>query len=263
MNGYEATRAWYNFKFDNPSQVKHIHSDFYFYLLDQWNRLGQKKEFGLPTQMTMEALGIGSYNTYKKALNDLVDFSFVKIVSESKNQHQSKIVALSKIDKATDKALDKATIKATDKATDTIIEQETIEQKTIKDIPTKSDVCIDDKQSIYKERIKNFDYNCTKLLEFYNSTFGKQSRVVNAKVKTKLKTVLKDYDWKDIGTAMIHVRQDEYHKQHGYKWATLDFFTRADKIEMYAFKSAFKDEYQGEDAGLIANVMRQVKGQPQ
>ncbi len=129
-----------------------------------------------------------------------------------------------------------------------------------KDIPTKSDVCIDDKTAIYRERIKNFDYNCGKLLEFYNSTFGKQSRVVNAKVKTKLKTVLKDYDWKDIGTAMIHVRHDEYHKQHGYKWATLDFFTRADKIEMYAFKSELKPEYQGEDSKLIANVMKQVKG---
>jgi hypothetical protein len=134
MNGYDLTRAWYNFKFDNPDKVKHIHSDFYFYLVDQWNRLGQKATFGLPTSVTMEALQIGSYNTYKKALYDLVEFGFVKIVCESKNQHQSKIVALSKIDKATDKALDKATIKATDKAldkaTDTIIEQETIQQRT-------------------------------------------------------------------------------------------------------------------------------------
>ena len=260
MNGYEATRAWYNFKFDNPSQVKHIHSDFYFYLLDQWNRLGQKKEFGLPTQMTMEALGIGSYNTYKKALNDLVDFGFVKIVSESKNQHQSKIVALSKIDKATDKALDKATIKATDKATDTIIEQETIEQKTIEDIPTELDVCIDDKTAIYKKRIKDFDNECERMLAFYNKTFGKQCRVVNAAVKAKLKNTLKDYDWKDIGMAMLEVKHDKHHIESGYKWATLEFFTRPVKIDAFAFTSQLKPEYQGEDAGLIANVMKQVKG---
>jgi hypothetical protein len=117
----------------------------YFFLIDKWNRLGQLDKFGLPTDMTMQALGISSYNTYKKALQDLVDFGFVKIISESKNQYQSRVVALSKIDKATDKALDKATIKAsdeaTDKATDTIIEQITTEQITTEqqtiDVPTK------------------------------------------------------------------------------------------------------------------------------
>ena len=123
MNGYNLIRDWYNFKFENPSKVKAIHSDFYCYLIDRWNRLGQKNEFGLPTSVTMESLGIGSYNTYKKTLNDLIDFGFIKVVSESKNQHQSKVIALSKNDKATDKALDEANNKAIDKATDTIIKQ--------------------------------------------------------------------------------------------------------------------------------------------
>lgn len=120
MNGYNLIRDWYNFKFENPQKAKAKHSDFYCYLVDQWNRLGQKKQFGLPTSYTMECLGIGSYNTYKDTLNDLVKFGFVKIVSDSKNQHQSKIVALSNFDKAPDKALDKATARATDKAPDTI-----------------------------------------------------------------------------------------------------------------------------------------------
>jgi len=123
MNGYNLLRDWYNFKFANPSKAKANHSDMYCYLIDRWNRLGQKHEFGLPTSVTMESLGIGSYNTYKKTLNDLIDFGFITMISESKNQHQSKIIALSKNDKATDKALDEANNKATDKATDTIIKQ--------------------------------------------------------------------------------------------------------------------------------------------
>jgi len=131
MNGYNLLRDWYNYKFANPSKVKATHSDMYCYLIDKWNRLGQKKEFGLPTSVTMEVLGIGSYNTYKKTLNDLIEFGFIIVISESKNQHQSKIIALSNNDKATDKALDEAHNKATDKAPDTIIKQknkETIEQ---------------------------------------------------------------------------------------------------------------------------------------
>jgi hypothetical protein len=120
MNGYNLLRDWFNFKFANPSKTKASHTDFYCYLIDRWNRLGQKHEFGLPTSVTMEALGIGSYNTYKKTLNDLIEFGFVTIVSESKNQHQSKIIAISKNDKAIDKALDEAN----NKATDTIYKQE-------------------------------------------------------------------------------------------------------------------------------------------
>ena len=116
MNGYNLSRDFYSFKFLNPEKVKAVHSDLYHYIIDLWNRLGQKEKFGLPTSITMECLGIGSYNTYKKALSDLVDFGFLIIILESKNQHQSKIIAISKNDEASDKALDKATIKATSKA---------------------------------------------------------------------------------------------------------------------------------------------------
>jgi len=131
MNGYNLLRDWYNYKFSNPSKVKAIHSDMYCYLIDLWNRLGQKHEFGLPTTVTMEALGIGSYNTYKKTFHDLVDFGFIKLIADSKNQHQSRIVALSKFDKASDEAHDKALDKAHIKATDIINKQETKNNKQI------------------------------------------------------------------------------------------------------------------------------------
>lgn len=131
MNGYNLTRAWYQFKFDNPSKVRHIHSDAYFYIIDLWNRLGQKNEFGLPTSVTMESLQIGSYNTYKRCIDELVEFGFIEVVKNSVNQHTSKIIKLTKIDVVGMSNIDKATIKATDepsdkataKATDSIIEQ--------------------------------------------------------------------------------------------------------------------------------------------
>lgn len=140
MNGYNLIRAWYNFRFENPSKTNARHSDLYCYLVDQWNRLGQKKEFGLPTFYTMECLGIGSYNTYKKTLSDLVAFGFIKIIKDSKNQHNSKIVALSNFDKALDKALDKATTKAVDKALDTIDKQLNNETKEEENKPKKEAV---------------------------------------------------------------------------------------------------------------------------
>ncbi len=117
MNGYQLTRRWYNYKFGNPDKVRHIHSDMYFYIVDLWNRLGQKEKIGLPTSVTMEALGIGSYNTYKKALAELIEFGFIVEISEAKNQHQSRIIALSINDKATNRALDSA-LSINDEATD-------------------------------------------------------------------------------------------------------------------------------------------------
>jgi hypothetical protein len=133
LNGYTLTREWYNFRFENPNKAKHVHSDLYFYIIDRWNRFGQKEKFSLPTESTMEALGIRSYNTYKKALHDLIEFGFVEVIEWSKNQYCSTIIALSKNDKAMYKALDKAMYKADDKAIDkalqSYINNRTIEQE--------------------------------------------------------------------------------------------------------------------------------------
>ena len=118
MNGYDLSRDFFAFKFENTNKIKANHTELYFYIIDLWNRLGQKKDFGLPTSVTMECLGIGSYNTYKKTLNDLIEFGFIILISDSKNQYQSKVIAISNFDKALDKALDKATIKALYKAPD-------------------------------------------------------------------------------------------------------------------------------------------------
>ena len=59
----------------------------------------------------MEAIGIKSYNTYSKIFNDLIEWKFFILIQKSVNQYSANIIAISKIDKATDKALDKAMIK--------------------------------------------------------------------------------------------------------------------------------------------------------
>lgn len=88
------------------------------YIVDLWNRLWQKEKIWLPTEMTMQLLGIWSYNTYNKAYEDLVWRWFIKEIKKSKNQYSARIIAISKIDKATDEALDKANMKALDEASD-------------------------------------------------------------------------------------------------------------------------------------------------
>lgn len=94
--------------------------------------------------MAMEAIGIKSYNTYRKTLTDLIDYGFIIMVEKSKNQYSSNIVALSNFDEALDKALDKALTKhlikqseSTIQSNDSIDKQQTINLITNNNIPIK------------------------------------------------------------------------------------------------------------------------------
>lgn len=111
INGYNLSRNWFNFCFDNPEKIKPSHTALYFFCIEHCNRLGWKEKFGLPTTMVKEAIGIRSYNTYINTLKDLVDFGFIKMIEKSKNQYSSNIIALSNFNKAPHKALDEALIK--------------------------------------------------------------------------------------------------------------------------------------------------------
>jgi len=108
MNGYELSRAWFDFSFDNTSKIKPVHSAIFFFAIERCNRLGWKKEFGFPTDLAMEALGIKNYKTYYRALQDLVEWGFIQWIQKSKNQYTANIIALVKITKAPSQALDKA-----------------------------------------------------------------------------------------------------------------------------------------------------------
>lgn len=136
MNGYELSRAWFDFSFENPEKIKPSHSAVYFFAIDHCNRLGWKDKFGFPSQMAMEALGIKNWRTYSGVLNDLVRFGFISMIEVSKNQYSSNIIALvnntEATTEATTKALDKALQKHSTKqrqSTVSIVKQETKNKK--------------------------------------------------------------------------------------------------------------------------------------
>lgn len=137
MNGYELSRNFCDWAFENPDKVKPIHYAIYYFSIEHCNRLGWKDKFGLPSQMVMEAIGVKNWRTYSAGLNDLVDFGFIEMIETSKNQYSSNIVAIVKNTKAPTKALDKALSKHSTKhsqSTVSINKQETIKQ--INKVPT-------------------------------------------------------------------------------------------------------------------------------
>lgn len=110
LNGYDLSRDWFDFCYENTELVNPNHTALYFFCIDHCNRLGWKEKFGLPMQVAMEAIGIKNYKTYSKAFTDLVEWGFISVIQKSKNQYSANIIALVKNTKASTKALSKASL---------------------------------------------------------------------------------------------------------------------------------------------------------
>ena len=111
MNGYDLSRNWFNWCFEHPDKINTNHTALYFFCIEHCNRLGWKEEFGLPSYMVMEAIGVKKHSTFSDALKDLEDWGFVTLVQKSKNQYTANIITLNampKKGKAQGEALDKA-----------------------------------------------------------------------------------------------------------------------------------------------------------
>jgi hypothetical protein len=112
MNSYELSRNWFDWCFDNPEKISPNHSAMYFFIIEHCNRLGWKEKFGLPMEMTKDAIGIKNYRTFSNTFNDLVEWGFINVIQKSKNQYSSNIIAIVKNAKADTKANAKALDKA-------------------------------------------------------------------------------------------------------------------------------------------------------
>lgn len=98
----------------------------------------------------------------------------------------------------------------------------------------------------------------TKLLLFFNSTFNKKSRTVSLNVRNKYKARLKEgFTKEDIFTAMKNASQSNYHKGENFNHCTLEFFSRADKLDKYI---NFKEQKNGFKKDTIANQPDYAKG---
>lgn len=107
-NGYDLSRRWFAFAFENCDKVTANHTALYLFLCEINNRLGWAFQFQITSTECMAGMSARSHNTYIKVFKDLTEWGFVVLVKKSTNQHQCNIIALSKFDKPLDGALDKA-----------------------------------------------------------------------------------------------------------------------------------------------------------
>jgi uncharacterized phage protein (TIGR02220 family) len=214
MDYFKLTRDFWDYAFENPEKIKPNHCALYLFIVEHCNRLGWKSKFGLPTTMAKDAIGIRSYNTYITTLNELVDFGFIIMIEKSKNQYSSNIVALSINDKALAKALDKAFIKHDIKQSESI---DSI-NKPINNI---------------QENKEPIDWQA--LLDFLNKAVNKKYKSFPEPVKKSYRKRLKEgFTKSDIMKAIEKAAKDEFHISNEYKHLTIEFFSRADKLDKFS-----------------------------
>lgn len=138
-NGYDFSRNWFDWCFENPELISPNHSAIYFFAIEHCNRLGWKKKFGFPTQMAMDAIGIKKHETYIRYFNDLVKWGFFILIQKSTNQYSSNIISIGSAIIKNGKALGKAILKHEGKQIESIGESNSSinklnNQETIKPI---------------------------------------------------------------------------------------------------------------------------------
>ena len=218
LTGYELSRDFWDFTFENPEITKPIHAAIYFFAVEHHNRLGKKDKFGFPSQMVMEAIGVKNWRTYSSGLSDLVDFGFIKMIETSKNQYSSNIIAIVKNTKAHTKALDKALSKHSTKHSQGTV---SIDKQLNKE--TKN------KEGDSKESIDNF-----LLLEYLNKQVNRKYKVVTSKAARQIKARIKDgYTKADFVKVIKSASTDPFHLELGLKNITLEFITRPEKFERF------------------------------
>jgi len=168
ISGYDLSHNWFDWCFENPEAIKPIHTALYFFIIEHCNRLGWKEKFGLPTGMTMDALGVKNYKTYSKALSELVKWGFIKVVQKSQNQYSSCIIAIVKSSKANTKALSKARLKHSLKQVQSTV-QSTTQSTVVIDKLYNNELI--NKRTHSKERVgvSEFLIDYDKLGEYFNT----------------------------------------------------------------------------------------------
>lgn len=82
---------------------------------------------------------------------------------------------------------------------------------------------------------KDGEMNWDEFLLYFNKVTGQNRRVISPKVKTKIKTRLKEgYTKNDIALTIKNAYNDDYHQETGYKHLTLEYISRSDTIDRFS-----------------------------
>jgi tRNA(His) 5'-end guanylyltransferase len=80
------------------------------------------------------------------------------------------------------------------------------------------------------------------IIDTFNGIFKKKSRIMSSAVAKKYKTIFKHFTKPEIESAMKTASLDDFHKSNGYKYCTLEYFSRVDQMDKW-LSAATTSEY--------------------
>jgi len=186
-----------------------------------WARLGDIK-----TKLALQKLCNGNAN----ALQELIEEDIIQILDE-------KIVIYFLDDQLKEfNAVSDKRKKAANKRWEQPTENKAVNANALQ-VQNKSNAIREEKRK--EEKI--IDIDSSKLLSLFNSILGKQTRIINTKTKTQIKDRLKEgYTKEDIVNAIRNASKDPHHIEFNYKYLTLEFITRPDKLDRFVNMGDFK-----------------------
>jgi hypothetical protein len=106
---------------------------------------------------------------------------------------------------------------------------------------------------INNNNVESIDYD--RLLKFINETFGRSLKVVNEKVKSKYKSLLKQgYTKEQVIEAIENVKNNQYHKDTNYTYCTLEFFSRPETLDKYSSVTEIKNNESKSDDARVNHI---------
>lgn len=187
-----------------------------------WSRLGD-----VPKKLAIQKLCAGNATALNSLIEEniieiLEDNIFIKFLSEQLNEFEDTSKQNSKNAKEgwEKRRKQKAESERNATALNSQCENDAIREEKIRKDKIKEDVLN--------------PINWDELLEFFNKVTKKKSRTIPDKVKKAFKARLKDgYTKKDIVLAIRNCYNDPYHIETKHKHLTLEFISRADKMDKF------------------------------
>lgn len=94
MSGYELSRQWFDFLFENPDLTNVSQTALYMWLIELNNRKGFSEKFVFNSDEASSYTGIKDRKTVWSALNKLSEHGFVTIIKKATNQNQLTTISI-------------------------------------------------------------------------------------------------------------------------------------------------------------------------
>lgn len=241
MNGFEQIKSFYSWVFNNPDKIRPTHISLYLFLLNQNNRSMWVEWFKCPYDLAMQGACIGNKNTYYKCLDELQLYGLIEY-KKGINNYKAPLIKLIKMYDS-EPLTEQVSVPQSEQVS--VPQSEPLSvllNKNTYKLITSNYKTINNNENLINEFILNLSEEKNKdkidwkeLITFFNKCTGKKTKVIPETVKAKFNARLKEgFTKEDIANAIKNCSKDSWHIDTKYQHLTLEFISRADKLDKYS-----------------------------